>query len=223
MTVGNNGLGANGEQASVIVSSGKIILDLNDCVLTTTSDLASVDIANHAHLTIIDSSFDKGGTITGSNPVILNNYGRVTVQNGNFINTCSNTVPNPCVIYTYKLTMTTNDVSVVINGGTFIGASYGNVVFVGRNTVAGITGGTIKGGVYDICSMEANFLRFDEATGNGPSFPDGIAVNLYYDDCKSLSELLYSNAALYNADGELIEFEDNTTSIAGDVIVKRKQ
>ncbi len=240
MTVGNNGSGANGQKASVILSSGVVVLDLNDCVLTTTSDYASVDIANNAKLTIIDSSFDKGGTITGSNPVILHNLGKLTVENGNFINTSSNSIRTCHVIYSYKFPNSTNEISVIINGGTFISPDMAVTVlsntsltingglFQANNyaisimtAAAKITGGTFNGGTYDIQSETSNILSFDEVTGNGPSFPGGIAVHLQYFDSKSLSELLATGAAYYNADGEMITLEAGATNIDGDVTVKK--
>ncbi len=207
----------------MILSTGVVVLDLNNCVLTTNSVFASVDIANKAALTIIDSSLDKGGTIRSANPVILNNLGKLTVQNGNLKNICSNSIYTRHVISSNKLPDSTNDVSTVINGGSFVGSSSGYVVYVSNNTSASITGGTFSGGTYDIQSDASNILSFDEVTGTGPSFPGGITVGMQSKNSKSLSELLAAGAAYYNANGEPITLDDGATSIDGDVIVKREQ
>lgn len=214
----------------ILVDGGVIVLDLNGHTLKTanTSDYL-IWLQNGATLTINDSSEEKCGkmiTYDGAYDVIYAESGKLVINGGTFEGT--------------KIILGWNNSSTIeINGGTFIGTDYAIysqssiLTITGGTFTAGkyalyftsngkptITGGSFSGGEYDISTARlTGFLSYNEATGEGPTFPGGLSI---YGTSNNLNALLVTGAAYFDAEGnQLTLASDATTYDEGDVTVKK--
>lgn len=214
----------------ILVDGGVIVLDLNGHTLKTanTSDYL-IWLQNGATLTINDSSEEKCGkmiTYDRAYDVIYAESGKLVINGGTFEGT--------------DIIMGWNNSSTIeINGGTFIGTDYAIysqssiLTITGGTFTAGkyalyftsngkptITGGSFSGGEYDISTARlTGFLSYNEATGEGPTFPGGLSI---YGTSNNLNALLVTGAAYFDAEGnQLTLASDATTYDEGDVTVKK--
>ena len=147
----------------------------------------------------------NGGTFEGANIVEgWDNGFTIEINGGTFIGT-------DYAIYSQSSILT-------ITGGTFTAGKY--ALYFTSNGKPTITGGSFSGGEYDISTARlTGFLSYNEATGEGPTFPGGLSI---YGTSNNLNALLVTGAAYFDAGGnQLTLASDATTYDEGDVTVKK--
>ena len=202
------------------IFSGVFTIDLNGKTLSSTHETYGTLYLDDGSVTIMDSSVDQTGKITGSYAGVEPRGDAVTIDGGTISG-------EQYGVYAFDGIVTINggningniglyylsqDGTVYINGGTISGTNTG-VGFAGY-IAATITGGSISGYYEDIYTSEENVeLTLAEGKTEGATFPGGLTVG-----GTTLDVVLGEGAAYWQGDKMLTNVTG--TSIDGDVTVK---